>query len=106
MGDFEFVKGSESSRNKITMRAKFRALQLVGEGKQAKEALAQVASEFDLDGAKSSWTKFAGSTINRFRSEIRAQLAKENAEVVSLMEEFGIELGTEATETTSSEEEV
>ncbi len=108
MSDFQFVKGSEdTSRNSIPLRAKVRALQIVQqEGKQAKEALATVASEFNLDGAKNSWTKFAGSTLNRFRSEIKAKLAQEdNAEIVSLLSEFGVEVNAEEPTSLPSPEE-
>lgn len=104
---FRFVKGSEDpSRNSIPMRAKVRALQLVQqEEKQAKEALAIVAREFDLDGAKNSWTKFAGSTLNRFRTEIRGKLAQEDEEVVSLLSELGVEVGAEEPTIQSSEDD-
>lgn len=104
---FRFVKGSEdSSRNTIPLRAKVRALQLVQhEDKQAKEALAIVAREFNLDGAKNSWTKFAGSTLNRFRTEIRSKLAQEDEEAVSLLSELGVEVGAEEPTAQSTPEE-
>jgi hypothetical protein len=54
------------------MEAKQRALELIDkQNMTAKESLVQIAKEFHLDNRKASWTKYAGSTINRFRAELK-----------------------------------
>lgn len=58
--------------------------------KIAKEALAIVAAEYGLDGAKSSWTTHAPSTVNRFKKEIHSKLAAQDEEAVGLAQEFRV----------------
>ena len=76
MIQFQFVKGAnQSQRNTIPLEAKQRALELIDkQNMTAKESLVQIAKEFHLDNRKASWTKYAGSTINRFRAELKVQV--------------------------------
>lgn len=72
MNKFKFVKGPNvQERNVVPFEAKVRALDLIEtQNKTAKEALATIAKEFNLESMKTSWTRYAGSTISRFRTEV------------------------------------
>lgn len=73
MSTFKFVKGPHvQERNVVPFEAKMRALELIEkQNKTAKEALAVIAQEYNLESMKTSWTRYAGSTISRFRSEVK-----------------------------------
>ena len=72
MSKFRYVKGPNvQERNVVPYEAKVRALDLIeNQNKTAKEALAAIAKEYNLESMKTSWTRYAGSTISRFRSEV------------------------------------
>ena len=98
-GGFQFKKGTQSTTKRITwdVRAKVRALQLVGEGNTATVAIAKVAEEFKYDISQTpSYTTAAGSHIGRFRTEIKKALSnpshKSHTAVVAACAEFGLEL--------------
>jgi len=70
---FQFKRGSKvQERNIVPFEAKKIAVGLVdSQGKTAKEALAAIAKQFSLEAMKTSWTRYAGSTISRFRDEVK-----------------------------------
>jgi hypothetical protein len=72
MSKFKYVRGPNvQERNIVPFEAKVRALDLIkNQNKTAKEALAAIAKEYNLESMKTSWTRYAGSTISRFRSEV------------------------------------
>jgi hypothetical protein len=72
MNKFKYVRGPNiQERNVVPFEAKVRALDLIAtQKKTAKEALAVIAKEFNLESMKTSWTRYAGSTISRFRTEV------------------------------------
>lgn len=74
----------------MPLEAKFRALQLVSEGKSSKEALEIIAQEYNLDSMKSSWTRYAGSTISRFRADIQNKISQDNPDALRLAEKYGV----------------
>ncbi len=90
---YKLKKGvkKKNGRNIIPLRAKFEALQLVEGDMICKEALAVIVEKYDLDGNKPSYTKHAGSTINRFREEVGKKLKAKNEEAVALADEFEVE---------------
>ena len=95
---FKLKKGvaKKNGRNSIPLRAKFETLSLVEEGEMiAKEVLAVIVEKYDLDGNKPSYTKHAGSTINRFREEVGRKLTDGNEEAMALAEEFGVSIEVE-----------
>lgn len=99
-GGFKFKAGTpatSSTRISWDVRAKVRALQLVGQGKTATVAIATVAEEFqyDISGVQ-SYTTAAGSHIGRFRKEIGKAISdtkhKSHSAAVAACEEFGLEI--------------
>jgi hypothetical protein len=95
---FQYKRGpGVQDRNIVPLEAKFRALQLVDkEDKTAKEALGIIATEFNLDSKKTSWTRYAGSTISRFRAEVANKIGSDNADAVRLSEKFNTTTGTKS----------
>jgi hypothetical protein len=91
MNKFQYKRGAGvQDRNIVSLEAKFRALQLVDkEDKTAKEALTIIASEFNLDSKKISWTRYAGSTISRFRAEVANKIGSDDPDALRLVEKFG-----------------
>ena len=97
---FQFKKGTQSAaRTKISwdVRAKVRALQLVGEGNTATAAIAKVAEEFEYDISEApSYATAAGSHIGRFRNELKKAIGdpshRAHAAAVAACEEFGLEI--------------
>ncbi len=96
---YRLKKGAtkKGGRNVIPLRAKFEAIQLAEGDMIAKEALAEVAETYGLDANKPSYTKHAGSTINRFREEISRKLENEDANTLELADEFQLEFIEEET---------
>lgn len=90
---YKLKKGAtkKNGRNIIPLRAKFEALQLAEGDMIAKEALAVIVEKYGLDGNKPSYTKHAGSTINRFREEIDKKLKARNEEAITLADEFEVD---------------
>jgi hypothetical protein len=66
------------------------------ENKTAKEALSIIAKEFNLDSKKISWTRYAGSTISRFRAEVANKIGSDNPDAVRLAEKFNTTTGTKS----------
>lgn len=104
---YKLKKGvkKKNGRNIIPLRAKFEALQLAEGDMILKEVLAVIVEKYDLDGNKPSYTKHAGSTINRFREEIGKKLKAKDKEAVALAEEFEVEYDGKVGSTEELEEE-
>lgn len=100
---YRLKKGAtkKAGRNVIPLRAKFEAIQLAEGEMIAKEALAKVAEKYGLDASKPSYTKHAGSTINRFREEISRKVSNEDTEALELAEEFDLRFIEEEAEETA-----
>lgn len=99
-GGFQFKKGTLSTtRTKISwdVRAKVRALQLIGEGNTATVAIAKVAEEFgyDISGVP-SYTTAAGSHIGRFKAEVTKAIGdpshRSHRAAIAACEEYGLEI--------------
>ena len=77
-----------SNKEKWPFEAKVKAVALkLNSGKTAKEAIQEVADDYDLE-LKPSYEKHAGSHIWRFCREVEKKVEKDDAEAIRLVREY------------------